>query len=276
MDAQQKIYPTVLTIAGSDSSGGAGIQADIKTISANGCYAASVITALTAQNTQGVQAIQSIPPQFIQSQLDSVFSDLQVHAVKIGMMHDKDTIEVASNAMRLIKPRSLVVDPVMVAKGGAALIKPEVVNFLIEKLLPLATLITPNVEEAEKVSGIRIRTEEDMQRSAKLIGNNLNTNVLIKGGHLNGNTSPDILYQHHDNTYHWFISERINTKNTHGTGCTLSSAIASFLAKNYSLYDSVSYAKNYLTQAILSGKDFAIGQGHGPVDHFFKVEKTDL
>jgi len=272
MDPDQKVYPTVLSIAGSDSSGGAGIQADIKTISANGCYATTVITALTAQNTQGVQSIQSLSPQFIQSQSSSVFSDIQVHAVKIGMLHNKNTIEVVSNAMSVYQSRIVVVDPVMVAKGGAALIEPMLINFLKEKLLPQATLITPNIAEAEKLSGISIRSRENMQRSAILIGKTLSTNILIKGGHLYGNTSPDILYQHHNNSCHWFISKRINTRNTHGTGCTLSSAIASFLAKDYSLYDSVNHAKNYLTQAILSGKNFVIGQGHGPVDHFFKAQ----
>jgi hydroxymethylpyrimidine/phosphomethylpyrimidine kinase len=257
--------PCVVTIAGTDPSGGAGIQADIKAISATGCYAASIITALVAQNTQGVQAIQEVPLAFIDQQIESVFSDLTVHAVKIGMLHNKKVIELITSKLEKYKPDYVVLDPVMVAKDGSSLMEPDTIAFLKENLFSLATLITPNLPEAEKILSVKIHTVSDMECAAKKIGENVN--VLLKGGHLETERSSDVLYVNSE--MHWFHAERIKTKNTHGTGCSLSSAIASYLAQGYFLPEAVSAAKQYLTKAIQSGSQFQIGRGHGPVDHFY-------
>jgi len=266
-------YPCVLTIAGTDPSGGAGIQADIKTISATGCYAASVITALVAQNTQGVQAIQEINPDFILKQLESVFSDLTIHAVKIGMLHNEKVIETVISALIKFKPEKIVLDPVMVAKNGCLLLLPDTITLLKNKLFPLVHLITPNLFEAEQILGERIETASDMEQAAKKIGEECNVNVLLKGGHLNTQQSSDVLYtKDYPNDPCWFHAHRIHTKNTHGTGCTLSSAIASYLAQNYTLNDAITAAKLYLTHAIQSGVSLQIGRGAGPVHHFYFME----
>lgn len=262
-------YPCVLTIAGTDPSGGAGIQADIKTISATGCYAASVITALVAQNTQGVQAIQAVPADFVMQQIDSVFSDLDISAVKIGMLHNKNIIETVSSALEKFKPKNIVLDPVMVAKNGCELLPANTIHFIQERLFPLVNLITPNLLEAEKILGEKIETFSDMERAAEKIGNSFNINVLLKGGHMNSTQSSDVLYSKNDFSHYWFHEERINTKNTHGTGCTLSSAIASYLAKGCTLQNAIHIAKKYLTKAIESGRNFQIGRGCGPVNHFY-------
>ncbi len=262
-------YPTVLTIAGTDPSGGAGIQADIKTISATGSYATSVITALVAQNTQGVQAIEAVSANFITEQLNSVFSDININAVKIGMLHNKKVISAVASALEKYKPKIIVLDPVMIAKNGSELLSLEDINFLIEKLFPLVTLITPNLFEAEKIIGHKIRNFQEMEVAAKKIAELYFVNVLLKGGHLNTSQSSDVLYLKNQSSFHWFHASRIKTKNTHGTGCTFSSAIASFLAQNYSLIKSIQCSKHYLTQAIKSGSKFKIGQGCGPVDHFY-------
>lgn len=263
------IPPCVLTIAGTDPSGGAGIQADIKTISATGSYAASVVTALVAQNTQGVQAIHSIPATFVKTQLHSVFDDLTIHAVKIGMLQNKEIIETAASALQEFKPRQVVLDPVMVAKDGSVLLECKALDALKKLLFPLATLITPNLPETEKILNHSIITETDMEQAAKELGQQFKTNILIKGGHFEGQTSSDVLYFHPKQSLHWFSSQRIFTKNTHGTGCTLSSAIASYLAQKHSLIESIHLAKHYLTQAIQSGSQLEIGHGQGPVDHFY-------
>jgi hydroxymethylpyrimidine/phosphomethylpyrimidine kinase len=262
----------VLTIAGSDSSGGAGIQADIKAISATGSYAASVITALTAQNTLGVQSIHTIPADFVQAQLDSVFSDMHFDAIKIGMLVNREIIDVVANTLEKIKPKHVILDPVMVAKKGCQLLDPEIVDYLQTKLFPLATLVTPNLPEAENFLNAIISSPETMQSSAEKLGRKFKSNVLIKGGHLPIEKSSDVLFSIDADKCEWFHAERIATTNAHGTGCTLSSAIASFLAQSYSLSNAIHAAKNYLTQAIIAGSKFQIGNGCGPVAHFYFLE----
>jgi hydroxymethylpyrimidine/phosphomethylpyrimidine kinase len=262
----------VLTIAGSDSSGGAGIQADIKTISATGCYAASVITALTAQNTLGVQAIHEIPPEFVKQQLESVFSDLNIKAVKIGMLHNEKIISVVSSALQKFKPSFVVLDPVMMSKNGCELIDPSTIPILKEILFPYVTLITPNLIEAELLLHIKINTSSEQELAAIEMGTQFEVNVLIKGGHFGGQQSSDVLYLYKNKLCHWFHAQRIHSQNTHGTGCSLSSAIASYLAKGCLLKDAIDYAKKYLTKAIEFGATLQIGHGCGPVDHFYFLE----
>ena len=261
----------VLTIAGSDSCGGAGIQADIKTFSANGVYGMSVITAVTAQNTQGVFAVQDIDPTIIKAQIDAIFTDIEVDAVKIGMVSQIATIEAISEKLQQYAPNIVVLDPVMISKSGYSLLMPEAKEALINKLIPLATIITPNIPEAEellKELGIEaeIVTVEDMEKAAKEIYKLGCKNVLLKGGHSAG-AAVDVLY---DGQYilH-FTSERIATKNTHGTGCTLSSAIAANLALGFNTKESVAKAKEYITVAIQHSLD--IGKGVGPTNHFYTL-----
>jgi hydroxymethylpyrimidine/phosphomethylpyrimidine kinase len=269
-------YPIVVSIAGTDPTGGAGIQADIKAISATGAYAASVITALLAQNTQGVQAIQAVTPAFVTQQLDSVFSDLTISAVKIGMLHDQDIIEVVALGLEKYKPALVVLDPVMVAKNGSPLLNLSVIDFLKTRLFPLVTLITPNLFEAEKILNQPIKTKEQMQAAAITLGNEFKLNVLIKGGHLEGVDACDVLYVAQDSSCHWFEEARIDTQHTHGTGCSLSAAIASYLAQGYILVNAIKSAKNYLTKAIASGSRFQIGKGRGPVDHFYYLKEQKI
>jgi hydroxymethylpyrimidine/phosphomethylpyrimidine kinase len=269
-----KTKPCVLTIAGSDSSGGAGIQADIKVISATGCYAASVITALTAQNTLGVQAIHDITPDFVQQQLDSVFNDLKIRSVKIGMLHNAKIIAVVSSALQKFKPNYVVLDPVMTSKNGCELIDPHTIPLLREMIFPYVTLITPNLIEAELLLDIKIHTSSEQELAAIKLGNQFKVNVLIKGGHLDGQQASDVLYLYESTACYWYHADRIDSKNTHGTGCSLSSAIASYLAKNYSLKDAIDHAKKYLTKAIEFGTTLQIGRGCGPVDHFYFLETT--
>ncbi|MCC2667171.1 MAG: phosphomethylpyrimidine kinase [Gammaproteobacteria bacterium] len=267
--SQLKKRPCVVTIAGTDPSGGAGIQADIKAISATGSYAASVITALLAQNTQGVQAIEEVSPTFITQQIKSVFDDLTINAVKIGMLHNQAVIDAVILGLKTYRPYPIVIDPVMVAKNGCALLDMTMIDYLKKYLFPLATLITPNLFEAEKIVGWPITDTSLMKQAATDIGKQLNINVLIKGGHLETPQASDILYIPETHHYQWFHANRIDTKNTHGTGCTLSSSIASFLAQNYTMVDAIQAAKNYLTQAIQAGSLLPIGKGRGPVDHFY-------
>ncbi len=264
----------VLTIAGSDCSGGAGIQADLKSFSANGVYGMSVITAITAQNTQGVFAVEDLKESIIKEQIDSIFSDINVDAVKIGMVSKTSTINVISEKLKQYKPKNVVLDPVMISKSGYDLLKPEAKKSLIENLIPLADLITPNIPEAEEIlkeigSSIKkINTLDDMENAAREIKALGCKSVLIKGGHFTGDAI-DVLYTEKE-VFH-FNFERINTKNTHGTGCTLSSAIASNLAKGLSIKDSVEKAKKYITTAILYSLD--IGHGVGPTHHFYELYK---
>ncbi|MBI5749277.1 MAG: bifunctional hydroxymethylpyrimidine kinase/phosphomethylpyrimidine kinase [Nitrospinae bacterium] len=251
----------VLTIAGSDSGGGAGIQADLKTFSALGVYGMSAITSITAQNTIGVQSIHDLPPEFVALQIDSVVSDIGVDAVKTGMLSSSAIIEAVASKVKKYKIPNLVIDPVMYAKSGDALLRPDARNTLIEKLLPLSTLITPNIPEAEFLSGIKIKGIEDMKKAGKKIKKRVGADVLVKGGHLRGK-AVDILYT--GGEFFIFESDRIDTKNTHGTGCTYSAAIASELAKGYKLHDAVKNAKDFITEAIKNSIE--IGKGRGPTN----------
>lgn len=266
---KQSNIPCVVTIAGTDPSGGAGIQADIKAISATGAYAASIITALVAQNTQGVQAIQDVPADFVRLQMNAVFSDLNIQAVKIGMLHDARIIEIVASELMTLKPEHVVFDPVMVAKDGSVLLDLSTMELLKNRLLGAVSLITPNLFEAEHLLGNNIKTASDMESAAIHIGKQFNINVFIKGGHLSGQQSSDVLYIAKQNECQWFHAERVHTTNTHGTGCTLSSAIASYLAQEYALSEAIGMAKQYLTYAIQSGAAHSIGRGNGPVDHFY-------
>ena len=258
---------TALTIAGSDSSGGAGIQADIKTMTANGVYAMSAITALTAQNTTGVTGIMEVTPDFLKEQLDCIFTDIRPDAVKTGMVSSSALIEVIAERLCSYGADNIVVDPVMVATSGARLISEDAIDTLKKELLPIATVITPNIPEAEVLSGRKIVTSEDMETAAKEICNLYGCGVLCKGGH-NINDANDLLYDGKELI--WFMGKRINNPNTHGTGCTLSSAIASGLAKGYDLPTAVKSAKNYISGALAAMLD--LGKGSGPMNHAFAIE----
>ncbi len=257
---------TALTIAGSDSSGGAGIQADIKTMIANGVYAMSAITALTAQNTLGVSGIMEVTPEFLGQQMDCIFTDIRPDAVKIGMVSSGELISVIAEKLIQYQAENIVVDPVMVSTSGSRLISEEAVEMLKKKLLPLATVLTPNIPEAQVLLGTEIKTPEDMERSAKKIGEKYHCAVLLKGGH-QLNDANDYLWQAGQGR--WFMGKRIHNPNTHGTGCTLSSAIASNLAKGYSLETSVQKAKEYLSGALQAMLN--LGAGSGPMDHGFGI-----
>ena len=258
---------TTLTIAGSDCSGGAGIQADLKTMTMNGVYAMSAITALTAQNTTGVRAIQESEPDFLKQQLDAVFEDIYPDAVKIGMVASSELIRVIADRLRYYDAKNVVVDPVMVSTSGSALMKNDAVQTLIEELIPISALITPNVPEAEVLSGLTIETKEDMMTAAKQIGDNYHCAVLLKGGH-SINDANDLLYANGE--FIWFEGKHIDNPNTHGTGCTLSSAIASNLAKGYTLAESVQRAKDYISGALAAMLD--LGKGSGPMNHAFDLD----
>ena len=258
---------TALTIAGSDSSGGAGIQADIKTMTANGVYAMSAVTALTAQNTTGVYGILESTPEFLASQLDCIFTDIFPDAVKTGMVSSTGLIEVIADKLKQYKAQNIVVDPVMVATSGSRLISQEAVDALKELLLPLATVLTPNIPEAEVLSGLTISGPADMEKAAQAIGEAYGCAVLCKGGH-DLNDANDLLWR--DGTCKWFHGRRIHNPNTHGTGCTLSSAIASNLAKGYDLDTAVERAKAYLSGALAAMLD--LGAGQGPMDHLFDLK----
>ena len=258
---------TALTIAGSDSSGGAGIQADIKTMTANGVYAMSAVTALTAQNTTGVYGILESTPEFLANQLDCIFTDIFPDAVKTGMVSSTGLIEVIADKLKQYKAKNIVVDPVMVATSGSRLISQEAVDALKELLLPLATVLTPNIPEAEVLSGLTISGPADMEKAAQAIGKAYGCAVLCKGGH-DLNDANDLLWR--DGTCKWFHGRRIDNPNTHGTGCTLSSAIASNLAKGYDLDTAVERAKAYLSGALAAMLD--LGAGQGPMDHLFDLK----
>ena len=258
---------TALTIAGSDCSGGAGIQADIKTMTMNGVYAMSAITALTAQNTTGVKGISEVTPEFLGLQLDMIFSDIFPDSVKIGMVSSGELIEVIAKKLIEYKAQNIVVDPVMVATSGSALMKTDAVKTLIDVLLPIATIVTPNIPEAKVLSGIAIKNKEDMQKAAKKISNTYGCAVLLKGGH-SINDANDLLYSNGEMV--WFEGKRIDNPNTHGTGCTLSSAIASNLAKGYTLVESVQRAKKYISDALSAMLD--LGKGYGPMQHNFDLQ----
>lgn len=257
---------TALTIAGSDSSGGAGIQADLKTMITNGVYAMSAITALTAQNTMGVRAILEVDPTFLQQQMDAIFEDIYPNAVKIGMVSSSSLIETIANRLLYYKAKNIVLDPVMVATSGARLIEEEAIDTLSKHLLPLATLVTPNIPEAEILSHRTIRNEHGMIQASKKISETYQCAVLCKGGHAI-NDANDLLYTNQG--VRWFYGKRIQNPNTHGTGCTLSSAIASNLAKGFDLETSVMRAKEYISKALEAMLD--LGKASGPMNHGFDI-----
>jgi len=266
VDKKRKKMRTALSIAGSDSCGGAGIQADIKTMTMNGVYAMSAITALTAQNTTGVTGILEVTPEFLGQQIDAVFEDIYPDAVKIGMVSSAKLIKVIAERLKRYEAGNIVVDPVMVATSGSRLMQTDAVETLIKELLPIATLVTPNISEAEILSGMSIAGKEDMLAAAKVISDTHGCAVLLKGGH-SINDANDLLYV--NGNYCWFDGKRIDNPNTHGTGCTLSSAIASNLAKGFSLEDSVRRAKDYISGALAAMLD--LGKGNGPMNHAFDL-----
>jgi len=265
-----KKYCRVLTIAGSDSGGGAGIQADLKTISANGCYGMSVVTALTAQNTVGVSGIHPVPVDFVRQQMEAVLTDIGTDAIKIGMLFSPELIQCVADQLRRFKVNNIVLDPVMVATSGDKLLQDDAIEALKEYLIPLADIITPNLPEAEVLLGRKVNTQDVIEQAAAELTDLGCSNILIKGGHLEGEESDDLLYLGDEKRNVVLHGWRVVTDNTHGTGCTLSSAIASFMACGEPIEEAVRLAKEYITGAIISGADYRIGNGHGPVHHFYK------
>lgn len=269
----KKRYNTVLTIAGSDSGGGAGIQADIKAISAMGCYAASAITAITVQNTLGVQAVHPVPLDILRGQIDAVLSDIGADAIKIGMLHSSEVVNLVAEMIEKYQLRNIVLDPVMVSTSGHRLIEEDAVEVIKTRLMPLARVITPNVPEAEILAGCKIAGEDEFEAIARRLSDNGNVSVLMKAGHLSGDSLVDYFYNAEDDSMTKLQSKRVQTRNTHGTGCTLSSAFAASLAKGENLTDAAILAKRYIEQAIISGAEYEIGKGHGPVNHGFDPVK---
>ena len=257
---------TALTIAGSDSSGGAGIQADIKTMTANGVFAMSAVTALTAQNTTGVTGIMEVSPEFLKEQIDCIFTDIRPDAVKIGMVSSAELIRAIAEKLKEYQAENIVVDPVMVATSGAKLISDDAIGTLKEALLPMADILTPNIPEAEVLSGMEVKTEEDMVKAAEKISRTYHCAVLLKGGH-QLNDANDLLCRGEE--HRWFYGKRIDNPNTHGTGCTLSSAIASNLAKGFDMETAVERAKAYISGAL--GAMLDLGKGSGPMNHAFDI-----
>ena len=266
----KKHYHRVLTIAGSDSGGGAGIQADLKTISANRCYGMSVITALTAQNTLGVTAIHAVPVDFVAAQMDAVLSDIGADAVKIGMLFSPELIRTVADGLRRHGAKNIVLDPVMVAQSGDKLLQDEAVAAIKEHLIPLADLITPNLPEASVLLDREITSEADLSAAATDLAAMGAGNVLIKGGHLESENSDDCLYLGDEGRLVTLAGERVVTRNNHGTGCTLSSAIAAYQARGEDMETAVRLGKDYITGAIQAGAAYEIGRGNGPVHHFFR------
>lgn len=268
-----KQYSRTLTIAGSDSGGGAGIQADLKTFGALGCYGLSVITALTAQNTQSVAAIHPVPPAFIAQQIDAVMQDIGADAVKIGMLHSSAVIETVAERLAHYKAPNIVLDPVMVATSGDRLLQDEAIQALRSRLLPMSTVITPNLPEAAVLLDQPVQNREQMETACKALGELGPQAVLLKGGHLQDERSTDLLYINKTNgkganELVTLDSPRVDTKNDHGTGCTLSSAMAAYLARGDSVTDAARQAKAYITAALQTGAAYQLGSGHGPVHHF--------
>ena len=261
-------YRCALTIAGSDSIGGAGVQADIKTMSALGVYAASAITAVTVQDTAGVYDIEDLRPETVSGQIRVVMDDIRPVAVKIGMVNNAATIHAIADALNGYDGVSVVVDPVMVSTSGCRLMQEDALQVFRSELMPLASLLTPNVPEAEILADMKISCMDDMDTAADRICREAGCDVLVKGGHLDGATKTDLLY-HDGKRITTYTTKSVDTRNTHGTGCTLSSAITAHLALGYGMAEAISHAKEYLYQALLAGKDVEIGRGHGPVDHFF-------
>ena len=263
-------YHKVLTIAGSDSGGGAGIQADLKTFAAIGCYGMSVITALTAQNTRGVTAIHALPPSFAVEQMTAVFTDIGADAVKIGMLYSAELIEAVTATLNKYRARNIVLDPVMVAQSGDKLLQDDAIQAIKDYLMPVADVVTPNLPEAEVLLGQKIESLEDMQRAARALAQFGGRSILIKGGHLEESNSTDLLYLTEEDRFVTLEAERVDSRNNHGTGCTLSSAIAGHMARGDPIEDAVRKAKTYIQNAIRAGAEYKIGHGHGPVHHFFE------
>ncbi|WP_027383878.1 bifunctional hydroxymethylpyrimidine kinase/phosphomethylpyrimidine kinase [Epilithonimonas caeni] len=265
-------YPSVLTIAGFDGSGGAGIQADIKTISALGCYATSVLTALPVQNTMGVRNIFPIPVEAVSEQIESILDDIFPDAIKIGMVHTPELVETIVKTLGKYKKVPIVFDPVMVATSGHRLIEEETIQTIIEKLFPISDIITPNMDEAAILANREVKTLNDMKIAGEFIKKLGCKHILLKGGHQTTEIITSLLYNDKDD-YQTFESVKLNTRNTHGSGCTLSSAIASFVARGKSMDEAVALAQNYVSEAILKGSDVQTGQGNGPLNHFFNPQK---
>ncbi|WP_205409941.1 bifunctional hydroxymethylpyrimidine kinase/phosphomethylpyrimidine kinase [Bacteroides ihuae] len=263
-----KQYKRVLTIAGSDPSGGAGVQADLKTMSACGCYGMSAITAVVDENTVGVTAVHPIPVSFVRGQIISVLDDIGADAIKIGMLHSSELIRSVRETLSTYSIRNIVLDPVMVATSGDSLLQEEAISTLKNELIPLVRVITPNIPEAEILLGRKITCQEELPEAARALSCNGKVSVLLKAGHLTDDLLIDIFYNAEKDEVMKLSSKRIETRNTHGTGCTLSSAVASFLAHQLPLNDAVKCAKEYITKAIESGATYEIGKGHGPVHHF--------
>ena len=272
MNKKEHSYPSVLTIAGFDGVGGAGIQGDIKTISALGCYATSVLTALPVQNTCGVQSVYPIPADVVEAQLRAVLDDVFPDAIKIGMVHTMAIVEVMVNTLQQYPAVQVVFDPVMISTSGHRLLEDSTIAVIVKKLFPLAAVITPNLDEAAVLTGISIHTVDDMRAAGKKIIELGARSVLLKGGHLNA-TQLTSLYFTGDGQIQEYTFEKIDTQNTRGTGCALSSAIASYVARGSSLSDAVALAQEYVHQAILNGKDARMGKGNGPLNHFFDPQK---
>lgn len=268
-----KRYYRVLTIAGSDSGGGAGIQADIKTISAMGCYAASAITAITVQNTLGVQAVHPVPLKILKGQIEAVLLDIGADAIKIGMLHSCNAINIIADTIEKYKISNVVLDPVMVSTSGHRLIEEKAIEVIKSKLIPLSRVITPNIPEAEILAGCLISGEQEFDKVARKLSDNGNVSVLLKAGHLDGEYLVDYFYNAENGTMTKLPSKRVQTKNTHGTGCTLSSAFAAALAKGEELTTAAKSAKRYIEQAIYAGAHQSIGNGFGPVNHNFNPQK---
>lgn len=271
-------YPSVLTIAGFDSSGGAGIQADIKTISALGCYATSVLTALPVQNTMGVRKIYPIVMEAVADQIEAVLDDIVPNSIKIGMVHTPQLVETIVNTLNKYPKIPIVFDPVMVATSGHRLIEEETIDTIIEKLFPLADIITPNMDEASILAGMEVKTLDDMELAGKKILKYGCKNILLKGGHQESPTVTSVFFDENGKQY-YFETEKFMTNNTHGSGCTLSSAIAAFTARGERSYKSVELAQQYVFEAIKNGRDVLTGKGNGPLNHFsnpHKLIKNDL
>jgi len=265
-----RTYHRVLTIAGSDSGGGAGIQADLKTFAALGCYGLSVVTAITAQNTRGVTAVHALPASIVQGQLEAVLSDIGADAVKIGMLHSGELIETVGDQLKKYQMKNIVLDPVLAAQSGASLLDVEAIDTLKKHLLPLVTVFTPNLPEASVFLSREVHNLDDMHKASKDLTAGGCENVLLKGGHLEEGDSTDLLYIGPEDRFVVLKGERISTRNNHGTGCTLSSALAAYLATGFPLEKAAQYAKEYMTGAIRAGAEYEIGHGRGPVHHFYK------
>lgn len=271
---KMKRYKTVLTIAGSDSGGGAGVQADIKTISACGCYATSAITAITVQNTLGVSAVSPVPSEVIGQQIEAVLSDIGADAVKIGMLQAADVVAIVADKLSGFAAGNIVIDPVMVSTSGHRLIEERAIDLLVERLMPMARVITPNIPEAEiLLGGRKIEAGSALPDAARDLARHIGTSVLLKGGHLESEKLVDVLYDVKDGCAVELPSVRVASRNTHGTGCTMSSALASMLAQGRSLPDAAAAAKRFINEAIVAGAEYEIGHGIGPVKHFYALWK---